>query len=153
MEPNCSLWWSQQPETFLVLRQMNSVYIIQPFVSKIHFNIIFPFCLGIRELSNQKSVCTFHLPMRATFHAHLIIFDLFTLILPGEGYKLWISTLCSFSKLQHPSVQMSRVFQATSLHTGACTNLTNAFSSQSRPHNLFNRINAIAKAKNQSVSG
>jgi hypothetical protein len=46
--------------------------------------------------SNQNSVGISVFPMRPTFLAHLIFFDLTTLIICGDEYKLWISLLCSF---------------------------------------------------------
>jgi hypothetical protein len=55
-------------------------------------------------------------PIRATCTVHLIFLDLIILIILGEGYKLLISSLCSFlqpplnSSLSGPNIPLSTLF-------------------------------------------
>jgi hypothetical protein len=48
-------------------------------------------------------------PVRATFHAHLILLDSITQITLGEEYKLWSSSLCIFSSLLSLSLSWVQV--------------------------------------------
>jgi len=86
-----------------ILSQKNSVHTFTPYFCKIHSNIIpsrprsSKWSLLFR-FSNQNYICIFHLPIRATSPAHLILLHLITLPMFDDAHKTWSSSL--FSVLQ-----------------------------------------------------
>jgi hypothetical protein len=106
MEPQGSLMCSCQP-SILILSQMNPIQNVPFYFPKIHSNIIFPSTPRSSEWLfpsgfQTKILYAFLIsPMRSTFPAYFIFLDLVTIIIFGEAYKLWSSSLCSL--LQPPS--------------------------------------------------
>jgi len=100
---------------------MNTVHTLPPYIPKVHYYIVFPstprsweWCLPFKFSNQIFSV--FHIySMRATRPAYLIFLYFFTLIIYGEAYKLWSSSLCSFLQPATPFSLLGRNVLSTTL--------------------------------------
>jgi len=115
----------KSPQLVPILNQMNPVHTLPSYflrfilLQSFRLHLGFLSCLLPSGFPTKIFYAFFISPVHAICTAHLILLDLITLVIFGEAYKVWSSSICSLlqppetSSLLGPNILLSTLFSNT----------------------------------------
>jgi hypothetical protein len=94
-----ALHWSLSGATTIHSIPLHPICLRSNLVLSTHLCLDLPSGLFLSGFHINTLYALIFSPIRATCPAHLVLLDLIIIIILGEEYKLWSSSLCSFLKL------------------------------------------------------